>query len=379
MSIDKRGERTWRFRVKHKRQLYTMTYEAPPNLNGKALEKEVERQHMIFKADVVAGRVDLTKDVTMNQLADTVYKEYVLVKLRVNTQRVYETAYNKYILPEFGVMDLKDIKPIHIQKFANKLSKTLKPNSVGNILACLSRTLSFAEKWEMIDISPYRNIEYGRACSNSNDELLSLAQIERLVDYYNNEETNLLHKSAFYLAIGCGLRNSEIRALTTDDIDFKNNIINIDKQIGQIRNEKGELEDAATSTKTPTSKRKIYAPQFVMDCLKEYIFTLPYIPISKQIYWSHITKKPISKHCLSKRFTALLKELELPSIRFHDLRHLQATILIQSGVNVKAVSKRLGHSKTDITLNTYTSTIDAVDKKVAEQFDSTFKNLKSLS
>lgn len=188
-----------------------------------------------------------------------------------------------------------------------------------------------------------------------------------------------MHKSAFYLVIGCGMRNSEIRTLTTDDIDFKNGIINIDKQAGQIRNEKGELEDAATSPKTPTSKRKIYAPQFVLDCLKEYIFSLPYIPISKQIYWSHITKKPISKHCLSKRFTALLKELELPTIRFHDLRHLQATILIQSGANVKAVSKRLGHSNTDITLNTYTSTIDVVDKKIAEQFNKTFKNLKSLS
>ena len=204
-------------------------------------------------------------------------------------------------------------------------------------------------------------------------------QIETLVNYYNTQETNLMHKSAFYLAIGCGLRNSEIRALTTDDIDFKNGIINIDKQAGQIRNEKGELEDAATSTKTPSSVRKIYAPQFVLDCLKEYIFNLPYIPISKQIYWSHITKRPISKHCLSKRFTALLKELELPAIRFHDLRHLQATILIQSGANVKAVSKRLGHSKTDITLNTYTSTIDAVDKKIAQQFNETFKNLKSLS
>ena len=128
MSIDKRGERTWRFRVKHKRQLYTMTFEAPPNLSEKEALKEAEKQHMIFKADVVAGRVNLTKDITMNQLCDTVYNEYVLIKLKVNTQKIYETAYNKYILPEFGVMDLKDIKPIHIQKFANKLSKNLKPN-----------------------------------------------------------------------------------------------------------------------------------------------------------------------------------------------------------------------------------------------------------
>ena len=65
-----------------------------------------------------------------------------------------------------------------------------------------------------------------------------------------------MHKSAFYLAIGCGMRNSEIRALTTDDIDFKNGIINIDKQAGQIRNEKGELKDAAHQLKLLIQKEK---------------------------------------------------------------------------------------------------------------------------
>ncbi len=379
MSMDKRGERTWRFRVKHKRQLYTMTFEAPPNLSEKMALKEAEKQHMIFKADVVAGRVNLTKDITMNQLADTVYSDYVLVRLKVNTQKIYTNAYNNYILPEFGVMNLKDIRPIHIQKFANKLAKTLKPNSVSTILSCLSRTLSFAEKWEMIEISPYRKIEYEKENIDRHSELLSLEQIETLVNYYTNYETNLMHKSVFYLAIGCGLRNSEIRALTTDDIDFKDGIININKQVGQIRNEVGKLEDTNISPKTPTSNRKIYAPQFVLDCLKEYVSNLPYIPVSKQLYWSHISKKPVSPNCLSNYFTALLKKLKLPPIRFHDLRHLQATLLIQSGANVKAVSKRLGHSRTDITLNTYTSTIDSVDKKIAEQFNETFKNLKSLS
>lgn len=77
---------------------------------------------------------------------------------------------------------------------------------------------------------------------------------------------------------------------------------------------------------------------------------MPYIPVNGQIYFSPITQRPISKHCISKRFTTILKELGINHIRFHDLRHLQATLLINTGGNVKAVSKRLGHSKTDITL-----------------------------
>lgn len=203
-------------------------------------------------------------------------------------------------------------------------------------------------------------------------------EIEKLVDYYMKDENDLMHKSAFCLAIGCGLRNSEIRALTTDDIDFNTGIINIDKQIGETIKD-GVKVTGYISTKTPSSVRKIYAPKFVLDSLDEYIKSLPYIPISKQIYWSPETNKPITKHCLSKRFTSIIRKLGITTIRFHDLRHLQATILINSGANIKAVSKRMGHSKVDMTLNTYTSTIDSVDKKLAEQFNETFNNLKSLS
>lgn len=86
--------------------------------------------------------------------------------------------------------------------------------------------------------------------------------------------------------IGCGLRNSEIRALTLDDVDFINGIINIDKQIGEVRNEKGVVEDAVTSTKTPGSVRKLYAPKFVLDCLNQYINSLPYLLRNK--FFGHI-------------------------------------------------------------------------------------------
>lgn len=370
MSMDKRGD-TWRFRIKHKNQVFTM--------NFKGAEKEAKKAHETFKVDVQNDRIGITEKMNMNMLCELVYKEYVVPNCKVNTQNGYKVSYNNHIIPEFGAMQISDIKPIHIQKFANKLGNKLKPNTISGILGCLSKTLILAEKWELIEHTPYRHIEYKRSTKDNQAELLSLEEIEKLINYYSHKETNLLHKSAFMLAIGCGLRNSEIRALTLDDVDFINGIINIDKQIGEVRNEKGVVEDAVTSTKTPGSVRKLYAPKFVLDCLNQYINSLPYIPTTKQIFWSHITCKPISKHCLSKRFTGLLKELGITQIRFHGLRHLQATLLINGGANVQAVSKRMGHSNLETTLQVYTHSIEAVDKKVADELDATFKNLKSLS
>nr|WP_303244033.1 site-specific integrase [uncultured Cellulosilyticum sp.] len=378
MSIDKRGERTWRFRVKHNRQLYTMNYEAPLTLTLKQAEKEAEKQHMIFKADVIAGRVSLVKDITMNHLIDNVYNEYVK-SLKYQTQTNYKMAYNNYIIPEFGTMNLHDIKPLHVQKFVNKISEKLSPSTVHLIVSCLKKTFNIAIAWQYIEqnknpclalIEPKKNKATG--------ELMSLTNLEKLINYYMNEEKNTLHKLAFCLAIGCGLRNSEIRALELSDIDFKNNMININKQSGSELSKDGSLEHYKDiSTKTDSSNRIIYAPQFVMDVAIEHINKMDYFPATNKLFYSKTTKNVVAVTCLYRHFKKVLVKLDLPIIRFHDLRKLQATLLIQYGANIKAVSKRLGHSKVDITLNTYTSTIDEVDKQLAKDFETAFNNLKS--
>nr|WP_302600149.1 site-specific integrase [uncultured Cellulosilyticum sp.] len=207
---------------------------------------------------------------------------------------------------------------------------------------------------------------------------MSLTNLEKLINYYMNEEKNTLHKLAFCLAIGCGLRNSEIRALELSDIDFKNNMININKQSGSELSKDGSLEHYKDiSTKTDSSNRIIYAPQFVMDVAIEHINKMDYFPATNKLFYSKTTKNVVAVTCLYRHFKKVLVKLDLPIIRFHDLRKLQATLLIQYGANIKAVSKRLGHSKVDITLNTYTSTIDEVDKQLAKDFETAFNNLKS--
>ncbi len=367
MSMDKRGD-SWRFRIKHKNQLYTMTFQGT--------EKQAKKAHDLFKMDVKNDRIGITTKMNMAQLCDLVYKEYVKPNCRVSTQKGYKGAYNTHIIPEFGSIQVSDLKPINIQIFANKLNINLKPNTVNNILKCLSKTLTLAEQWEIIRTSPYKNIQQKRP-DNKPGELLPMEEIEKLLLYYKTEK-NLLHKAAFYLAIGCGLRNSEIRALIIDDIDFEKGIINVDKQMAELEIEPGVYEERPTLTKTTSSIRKVYVPSFALDTLKEYINSLPYIPITRQIFWSHITRKPITKHCLSKRFRDVVTNLDITTIRFHDLRHLQATLLINTGANVKAVSKRMGHSRTQTTLEVYTHTIDIVDRQIASDLDSIFKNEKLL-
>lgn len=365
MSMDKRGD-TWRFRIRKDGKTYTKTF--------KGTEKQAKKAHDLFRLEIERGEIGTDENMRMDELCALVYKDYVLPNCKASTQRIYKQNYNGYILPALGTMKLSSIKPLHIQQLVNEMAKTLKPSTINSCMGCLGKTLVLAEKWQLIKTSPYKHIELPKIPKTNHAELLSMDEIKILLQHYATE-TNLLHKTAFYLAIGCGLRNSEIRALTTDDIDLEHGILTIDKQLAEIRNELGEIVEGIRSPKTASSIRKIYIPDFIVSILDEYINNLPFIPPTKQIFYSLVTGKPISRHCFSRRLRYLCESLGITPIRFHDLRHLQATLLIHSNINVQAISKRLGHSDIQTTLKVYTHSLDTVDKEVATSIDTTFKDL----
>lgn len=240
-------------------------------------------------------------------------------------------------------MKTSAITTYHIQKFMNETSKKLSPGSMKFVYVVLNKTFALSIKWGFIKDNPMVGVERIKTEKKNFDELLSRDDMKRLFNAIENEK-NIMHKAVYELALGCGLRLSEIRALTINDIDFKNSTVNVDKQIGEIRDKDGKIIQGITSPKTETSNRKIYAPDFVMETIQKHIDSMPYIPITKQIFWSHEKQSPLSRSPIPAVFKRLLKKNNLPNIRFHDLRHLQATLLIHAGTNPAVVSKRLGHS-----------------------------------
>lgn len=363
MSIESRGKNKWRFRKRKDGIIYTQ------NFYGS--EKEAKKAHKLFEVDILKGNVGYNENMKFADLADLCFKEYFLKECKVSTYRNVLSCYKNHLMPTFGCMKLNTIKTIHIQQFINELNTKLKPNTVNGIIGSLERFFSLAVGWDILKDNPCKNIRKPKKVKRGGQELLTMEQITKLFKIYENDN-NLLHKSAFYLAICCGLRNSEIRALTLDDIDFNNSIITVNKQIGEVF-EGNKISENITTVKTLSSNRTIHVPNFAMNTLKLYINSLHYTPMTKQIYWSHITRKPITKHCLSKRFTRILQNNNLPAIRFHDLRHLQATLLISANINPQAVAKRLGHSNMRTTMDTYIHSIQEVDKKISDTFENYIK------
>lgn len=367
MALEKRSKNPdnkpnkWRIRVNRNGKRYEM------NFFGNKKQAQLAEHDFINKIN--QGDIGTNENIRLSELLEVVTENYIKKELKAGTQRIHQNNTVK-ILDYFRNIKVCDIKPYDIQLFVNELNKKYKPNTVNGIISTLSVALNKGEQWELISKNPYKNISLPTQETN-NSELLSIEDIARLLHIYENEK-NLMHKSIFYLAIFCGLRNSEIRALTLDDIDFENNIIDVNKQIGDI----GNGEEGITTTKTIQSNRKVFAPQFVIDALKQYKASLPYIPLEKHIFFNVTTGKHISKHCISKRFKTILIDSGLPTIRFHDLRHLQATLLMYSGVNPQSISQRLGHSNTNTTLKVYTHNLSELDKQVVNQLENTIQKIK---
>ncbi|ADZ82448.1 tyrosine-type recombinase/integrase [Cellulosilyticum lentocellum] len=370
MSMDLHGN-VWRFRIMKDGIPYTKLFEGT--------EKKAKEAHEAFKVDVKRGNVGTNENMKFNELCQLVTDQYVKVNCKYSTVEFYKNTYNTHLLPFFGDKKLSSIKPLHIQQFVTHLSELdLAPSTVSNNLSCLKKTFEMAVKWELIIKNPCMYVDRPQKRKYQNrGQLMTVDEMKKLLEIYENLSTkpSHMHKCAFYIALGCGLRNSEIRALTLDDIDFENNIIRVNKQFGKYT-EKGKVVEGYITTKSESSIRDIYAPDFVIAAIKNYISTLDCIPLSKQLFWSARTNKPVGRQCLSTFFTNILKNNNLPVIDFHDLRHLHATLLASKGVNMKSLSNRMGHSKLETT-NIYMQPINEVDKQVAKVLDNTIVDIKN--
>ncbi len=155
--------------------------------------------------------------------------------------------------------------------------------------------------------------------------------------------------------MGLGLRRGEVFGLQWEDIDFATNTIHICHNLVCTTGKK-----EIGKTKTESSKRDILMPMHIADLLKRHKikqaesrlrFTGTYI--DNDLVCCNADGTPRHTGAYSQRFSEFLSKNGLKHIRFHDLRHINATLMLQYGVPAKVASERLGHSTIQTTMNIY--------------------------
>jgi integrase len=166
----------------------------------------------------------------------------------------------------------------------------------------------------------------------------------------------------YALAVYCGMRQGEILGLHLEDIDFQKGTIYIKHQLTYVNGQGFSI----TEPKTEKSKRLVTVPSSALNILRNHCI---YLDPDQKLAFTTSTGNPISNRNVIRHFKAVINDLGLPDIRFHDLRHTHATLLLAAGIHPKVVQERLGHSQISMTLDTYSHVIPSLQTEASEKFE----------
>lgn len=290
--------------------------------------------------------------------------------LQKTTFEIHSIYFRNVIKPKMGQLKVQQITPIQIQKFINELvnDTNYSAHTIHLIFRIVSASLKRAKVLKLIKHNPSDGITLPKI-KKREMSIWSLKQVNQFISEASNIKRLTRCYIGFLISIFTGMRQGEILGMRWKDVDFETQTIFVRQTLTQ----NAEIKSGA---KNETSVRSIQIPSKLVDELRTYRKKILQEKLTHgQSYNNNdlvvCTKegKPMIPKNFRKEFYNLVEKVGLPKIRFHDLRHTHATILIQQNVNVKLISERLGHSDIETTLNTYSHVLPDMQKSVSDKLD----------
>lgn len=294
-------------------------------------------------------------DVTLEQI----YKLFIESKhdLKNNTILSYENVYNNYLCKYFNSdIKLKDINYSIANDFKNYInSLDIKTTTKNSILNHTNIIFEFAYDCDYISINVFNKLNKNKFKKNYDEKLQEkdkikawdYSQFQQFISYY---EDKFLYKLMFTLLYDTGMRINECRSLTWNRIDLDNNLIHIDRQLTS--------DNKFTSLKNSSSERIIYITKYDVSLLRQLKYAVcdNYYFTNDNFVFGGV--KPMPQSTIKDNFLKGCNACNLPNISLHGLRHSHASYLFSNGFDITYISKRLGHSNIQTTLNIYTHLLD---------------------
>jgi len=284
-------------------------------------------------------------------------KQYV----KKSSYSVYMLLIENHLLPAFG--DKYSIEEADVQAFVfQKLTEGLSQKTIKDILIVLKMVLKFGVKNKLFEYTPF-DVQYPTEREKYDIEVLSKTNQKKIMNFV--QENFTFRNLGIYICLSTGIRIGEICALTWNDIDAETGIIYVRKTIQRIyiiENGKRHTELLLDTPKTKNSIRDIPMTKDLLKMLK---------PLKKVLNNNFFVltndTKPTEPRTYRNYYKKMMKNLNIPELKFHGLRHSFATRCIESNCDYKTVSVILGHSNISTTLNLYVHPNLEQKKKCIEQ------------
>lgn len=275
-----------------------------------------------------------------------VFEEYKIYKkdnLKESSYYDLLNTYDLHIKPYFQNYRLEQItKPIVLQwqQTLTKFSYKYKLKIRGILYSFYKYLFYYYD----IDNIVARVEPFVRPNEKKEIRVWSYEEFERFIYQTKND---IVYQTFFTFLFYTGCRLGEALALKYSDFNFIKNTININKTL-TTRTLNGKY--AIASPKTRSSYRTILMPKKLVGTISNYLLAQPEVKTSEFFFGC---TKPLDDHTIYRRLEMYAKQADVPKIRIHDFRHSHASFLIQNGASIVLVAKRLGHTNTEQTLNTY--------------------------
>jgi integrase len=304
----------------------------------------------------------LTEDQTLSQFLTSWLEDTMQFNVRPRTYLRYRELISLHILPTLGTIKLQKLLPQQVQRlYKTKLEEGLAPGTVKNIHRVLHQALGHAIKWSLLSRNICDVVDAPKVPKQERT-VFTFEQAQHFLEAVKDDPLEAL----YVLALTSGMREGELLGLKWEDIDFARNRLQVRRTISRVPRQGFKVSEPKTSK----SRRCIVLTTLAVEALKRHRMNQNEARLRDGSAWDNqgwvfcnTIGRPIEVSSLIMRsFRPLLMKAGLPVIRFHNLRHAVATLLLSLGVHAKVVADLLGHSQISLTLDTYSHVLPSLQE-----------------
>lgn len=278
-----------------------------------------------------------------------------------------------HILPAMGERSISSITPLECQDFITEKARTFK--NIKQIKSYTSKVFDFAVKMKLLRQNPMAEIIMPKRQHKRTENYWSVQELQQFLSIVRQEEP-YKHFVLFRLLAYSGLRKGELYALKWADMDFERETVSVSKALGRINGQAIEK-----GTKNHFSIRKIKLDSETISILRSWKeqtqkekaqLTVAPLSIEQDYLFTYCTQggtiEPLHADYLNNVLSRIIRKHGLRKISPHGFRHTHATLMIEIGVDPVNTAKRLGHSSSQMTLDTYSHATAVGEDRSIRQF-----------
>lgn len=334
-------------------------------------KKEAREKLDAYLDDLKKGKVVIGPKQTVAQYLTHWLEDTHRLVIELTTLARYRAVLRIHIIPVLGHIQLNKLSREHIQAlYASLLDAGLAPGTIRIVNNLLSGAFKDAVLHDILARNPCQHVTLPRI-DDAPAKVLTQEEAGRLIKAAQGHRLWFL----ILLAITTAARLGELLALRWADLDKEMGKLYIRHSTTRVRGV-GRIEK---TPKTRAGRRSVRLPQVILRSLgqqRAYVNSLRLAAGPKWDEHDLVFPNRFGRHIehwsVQRTFKQLLKKAGLPDMRFHDLRHSAATLLLASGVNIKVVQEMLGHTNVQTTLGRYGHVLPDMQKDASDKMDDLF-------